>query len=226
MIMREKPKDLYREFMLLNEEYFNQHQFKLNLKTETVERVELSGKQSIYFDPIWSPFNVLINPIFLFRFNRIQQIWGSFNNYMGDQDSPTLVFKLWDMCKTNARDSKEFDIFIEDRSSLTTYILCFTRFMDSVGWGFMNSLNSLNDYDKYLNHPNPMKDEFQNQVFNRRYAAPGLIAAKLNKNEEYTLLYEKYMKILIDFNYTTAAEELKVLKTYLDAHSVEALLDL
>jgi len=137
-----------------------------------------------------------------------------------------LVIKLWDMCKMTSTNSEIFDIFIEDHTSLTIYNQHFIKFMDGLGWEIINRLNSLNDYDAFINYTNPMNDEFQNRVFHRRYASPGLIAAKLNHNPQYEFLYEKYMDILIEFNYVDAQAELKALKAYMDAHSVEELLSL
>lgn len=224
--MKHTPKVLYREFLLTTETYFEQHGFKLKIKDAIVEKIEGDCKQSIYFDPIWSPIHVSINPIFRFRLNQIQNVWGIFNDYMRDKDSYTSLFRMWDLYKIIDSGDAEFSPSIDDQIGLSIYIKNFNGFMDKHGWLFMSQLHSLTDYDSFLNHPNPMNDEFQNRVFHRRYASPGLIAAKLNHNPQYEFLYEKYMDILIGFDYVDAQAELKALKAYMDAHSVEELLSL
>lgn len=224
--MEKRPKELYRDFFTITEPYFDQREFKLKIKESLIEKIEKEWTQFIYFDPVWSPFHVSINPIFCFKFNQIQRIWGLFNEYMSGKSSYTLLFRMWDVYKISDREDLEFITQVEDQASLNVFIKHFKVFMDEVGWSLLSRLNSIADYDDFLNHSNPMNDEFQNRVFHRRYASPGLIAAKLNHNPQYEFLYEKYMDILIELNYFDAQAELKALKAYMDAHSVEELLSL
>lgn len=220
------PQKFYGEFLEGIQDSLKQMGFSLNKKEAVASRREQSWEHAIYFDPIWSPWGVRIDPHFWFREDHIQRIWGEFNDYIKCSDSSTLVIKLWYMCKMTSTNSEIFDISIEDHTSLTIYSQHFIKFMDDLGWEIINRLNSLNDYDTFINHTNPMNDEFQNRVFHRRYASPGLIAAKLNHNPQYEFLYEKYLDILIGFNNVDAQAELKALKAYMDAHSVEELLSL
>lgn len=232
--MTKTPQDFYRECMLILIPYFDQHGFQIIIeereidKSKTIDLDAIFGKaekkkddwsQSIFFDPVWSPWDVRIDPIFSFRHQLIQSILGKFNDYAKNEFAATISLRSFYLIDFHNRPDLEFEQLIEDELSLVDYVKNFKRFMDELAWPIMNSLHSLNEFDVYLNHPAQRhKSHFL------RVASPGLIAARLNQNQNYETLYLKYLHIAQEFNNTQLEKELKELKTYLDTHSLQDLL--
>jgi hypothetical protein len=200
--MEKKTKILYHDLLEFCESYFGQKGFKLNRQEGLVEKKSPDYSQSIYFDPVWSQFNVYVHPIFFFRLNSIEQIWGKVNAFHGNKDRSTIIVRIEEV------DSKlgSFNAKIDSSINLNEYTENLIKFMDEIGWEYMSKLTKISDFDNYCNRPDPNRNDVQKNTFFVWHASPGLIAAKLNHNSLYEALYEKYIGILTHFNNITNLE--------------------
>ncbi|AEE53679.1 hypothetical protein [Haliscomenobacter hydrossis] len=220
------PKKLYSEFLEGIQGSLKQMGFTFNKKEAVARRREQSWVHSIGFDPIWSPWGLRIDPHFWFREDHIQRVWGLFYDFVNTSDSSTFNLRLWTILEMHNSSESEVSFEIEDAVTLSQCIDNMKQLIDQMVLPFMNKMHHIADFDNYLNQPAPSRYDVQQKTFFVWHASPGLIAAKLNHNPAYESFYEKYIEILTHFNNISKLEELKALKIYMDARSVEELLNL
>lgn len=220
------PKKLYSEFLEGIEGSLKQMGFSFKKKEAVASRREQSWEHAIYFDPIWSPWGVRIDPHFWFREDHIQRVWGLFYDFVNHSDSSTFILRLWTILEMHNSSESEVSFEIEDAVTLAQCIDKVVQLIDQTVLPFMNNMHQIADFDSYLNQPNQSRHDVQQKTFFVWHASQGLIAAKLNHNPAYESLYEKYIEILNHYNNISKLDELKLIKTYLDARSVEALLQI
>lgn len=219
-------KKLYSEFLEGIQDSLKQKGFSFNKKEAVASRREQSWEHAIYFDPIWSSWGVRIDPHFWCREDHIQRIWGLFYDFVNNSESSTFILRLWTILEMHNSSESEVSFKIEDIVTLSQCIDNMKQLIDQMVLPFMNNMHQIADFDSYLNQPDQSRSDVQQKTFFVWHASPGLIAAKLNHNLAYESLYEKYIEILTHYNNISKLDELRSIKTYLDAHSVEALLQL
>lgn len=230
--MSRKPKQIYEVIIQALEPFLLEHDFKIKHDKEYgYAFAEQSNPEVIYtiiFSPVWVSFGVQIGLSLNIRHVVINKILGIFNKSYLDDLSHTCRFANINPKLMHETEQKLELNKIVTESLIDSYVSSFQVFMNEAGWFFFSQIRSLNDFDHSFNKKYDLNKplELPDRAFILRNASPGLIAAKLNHNPEYELLYEKYLDILIGFNNVDAQAELKALKAYMDAHSVEELLSL
>lgn len=230
--MSRKPKQIYQAVIQSIEPFLLENDFKIKYDKEYgYAFAEQSSPEVIYriiFSPVWLSYGVQIDFSLYFRHGVINKILSIVNKFYSEELSPTCSLASLDgglLYQTNQKF--EFNKIITD-SLIEFYVSNFKTFMNETGWSFFSQLLELKDFDHCFNKKFDFNKplELPDRVFILRNVSPGLVAAKLNHNPQYEFLYEKYLDILMGFNNVYAQAELKALKAYMDAHSVEELLSL
>lgn len=230
--MSRKPKQIYDAIIQAVEPFLLEYDFKTKYDKEYgyafAEQLSLEVIYTVIFSPVWVSYGVQIDFSLSFRHVAINKILAIVNKFYLEELSATCRLDSLDPDSLYENKQKfELNKIITE-SLIESYVSNFKTFMNETGWIFFSQLRELNDFDHCFNKKYDINEtlDLHGKVFILKHASPGLIAAKLNHNPEYELLYEKYLDILIGFNNVDAQAELKALKAYMDDHSVEELLSL